>query len=85
MKTDTLLIIVAAAVGLFVISRAVRAQGTGTVLDQSNKVSAIPNNALPGQPGWGWRYYSDGTAIGPDGRYYFQGAEVYDPAGMLKA
>lgn len=30
----------------------------------------------------GWTYYSDGTAIGPDGRYYYQGAEVYNPRGM---
>lgn len=32
----------------------------------------------------GWKYYTDGTAIGPDGRYYYQGAEVYNPAGMYK-
>lgn len=32
----------------------------------------------------GWIYYSDGTAVGPDGRYYFQGQQVYDPRGMYK-
>lgn len=34
---------------------------------------------LPGQEGYGWRYFSDGTAIAPSGKYYYQGSEVYDP------
>jgi hypothetical protein len=41
--------------------------------------SEIPNAALPGASGYGWKYYTDGTAISPDGKYYFQGEEVYDP------
>lgn len=24
----------------------------------------------------GWQYFSDGTAIGPDGAYYYQGKQV---------
>ncbi len=32
----------------------------------------------------GWVYYSDGTVIGPDGKYYYQGQQVYDPRGMYK-
>lgn len=87
MKTDTIVIIAVAAIGLFVISRTVKAgtMGGGTLLKQSNKVNAVSNTALPGQPGWGWDYFNDGTAIGPDGKYYFQGQEVYDPNGILKA
>lgn len=27
----------------------------------------------------GWRYFTDGTAIGPDGAYYFQGKAVTGP------
>lgn len=27
----------------------------------------------------GWRYYSDGTSIGPDGKYYLNGQLVYTP------
>jgi hypothetical protein len=30
----------------------------------------------------GWRYYSDGTAIGPDGTYYYQGQAVTGPGGQ---
>jgi hypothetical protein len=35
---------------------------------------------LPGDPGYGWTYYSDGTAISPEGVYYYEGEEVYDPS-----
>ncbi len=30
----------------------------------------------------GWKYYSDGTAIGPDGTYYFQGKAVTGQGGQ---
>lgn len=30
----------------------------------------IPNPAQEGQTGYGWTYYSDGTAIAPDNKYY---------------
>lgn len=49
--------------------------GTSGSPDQNWTVE-IPNNALPGQPGWAWRYYSNGTAIDPEGRYYFNGVRV---------
>ena len=29
----------------------------------------------------GWKYYSDGTAIGPDGTYYSQGQAITGPGG----
>lgn len=33
----------------------------------------------PGQEGYGWRYFSDGTAINSTGKkYYFQGKLIYD-------
>ena len=83
MKSDTVIILAAAAAGLFFVARlAKRATGGGTVLNQANRTAAIANTALPGQEGWGWQYFSDGTAIGPDGRYYLNGTEVYNPAGM---
>jgi hypothetical protein len=34
---------------------------------------------LPGQEGYGWRYFSDGTAISPAGAYYYGGQQVYSP------
>jgi len=41
--------------------------------------SEVFNGALPSQPGYGWHYYTDGVAIGPDGRYYLNGKEVWAP------
>jgi hypothetical protein len=32
--------------------------------------SEIANPAAPGEAGYGWRYFSDGTVIAPDGGYY---------------
>lgn len=39
----------------------------------------IANDDLPGQAGYGWKYYSDGVAIGPDGTYYKDGVQVWMP------
>lgn len=50
----------------------------------SPPVTEITNTALPGQPGWGWRYYTDGTAISPDGNYYLNDQLVYSQSpGMM--
>lgn len=51
--------------------------------DYSSTVE-ITNAAQPGEPGYGWRYFSDGTSIGPDGTYYTtndqgQTASVWSP------
>ena len=35
-------------------------------------ITEIPNNAQPGQEGYGWRYFSDGTVISPTGTYYYR-------------
>ena len=40
--------------------------------DFSEGVTEIPNNAQPGQEGYGWRYFSDGTVIAPNGTYYYR-------------
>lgn len=39
-------------------------------------VIEVANPAAPGEPGWGWRYYSNGTAIDSAGKYYFQGQAI---------
>jgi hypothetical protein len=45
----------------------------------------IANPTTPGEAGYGWRYFSDGTAIGPDGKYYSNNPTtgkhevIYDP------
>lgn len=90
MKTDTLVILAAAGFGLFAIAKMVkpgatigRPSGSGTAGTLNNygnaPVTEINNTSLPGEDAWGWRYYSDGTAIDPQGRYYFQGQLVWSP------
>jgi hypothetical protein len=46
-------------------------------LQQETKV--IENAAQPGQEGYGWQYFSDGTVIDPSGNYYRDGAIVWSP------
>jgi hypothetical protein len=45
----------------------------------SGDVAEINNPAGEGEEGYGWQYFSDGTAISPDGTYYYQGEEVWTP------
>lgn len=45
----------------------------------SSNVSLVENNALPGEEGYGWSYYDNGTAISPDGEYYFNGELIWSP------
>lgn len=59
-------------------------------------ISGVPANSAPlnsvteiSQPdgaAWsnGWRYFSDGTSISPDGVYYQGGNQVFNPAGMYQ-
>lgn len=38
----------------------------------------VLNEAKEGEPGYGWKYYTDGTSISPDGKYYLNNQLVYD-------
>ena len=89
MKNDTLVILGAAAAALYVITKMTRprpvATSTALALNGGGQVNVpsytkqIFNTATPGQEGWGWQYFSDGTAIGPDGSYYSNGQKVWSP------
>lgn len=88
MKNDTLLIAGAAAAALFLVYKMTRtgtqagtgvlAPSTGTAQTLNNGGAVlIPNTALPGQPGWAWQNYTDGTSIAPNGDYYMNGVLVW--------
>lgn len=89
MKTDTIVVLAAAALGVFAVFKLTRQQasaGPAYTLNRGGNVpltnsGEIANTALPGQPGWGWKYYADGTSIGPDGTYYMGDVKVWSPAG----
>jgi len=42
-------------------------------------VTEIVNDALPGEAGYGWKYYSDGVSIDPNGNYYTSTGPVAQP------
>lgn len=47
--------------------------------EASGDTKLVANPAQEGQPGYGWRYYTDGTAIDPSGSYYYKGEKVWTP------
>lgn len=77
MKTDQLVSIVAGAVITVLVTLALTSKKAAAAVPVGP--TGISNAALPGQPGWGWQYFSDGTVIGPDGTYYQNGAQVWRP------
>lgn len=44
-----------------------------------NFASEIANTAAPGEAGYGWQYFSNGTSIDPSGNYYYDNNLVYSP------
>lgn len=95
MKSDNLIILAAAGAALYLITSTRRQVGTAapnkpwpvgnnTASGLNNggtvPVTQIANTALPGDYGWGWKYFSDGTAISPTGQYYLNGELVWSPS-----
>lgn len=55
---------------------------TATSLNQGGTVpvTEIVNSSVPGANGYGWRYFSDGTVIDPNGNYYSNGTMIWSPS-----
>jgi hypothetical protein len=53
----------------------------GALRGSDDTTKEVTNTAAEGEPGFGWKYYTDGTAISPDGVYYYKGKEVWSPSG----
>jgi hypothetical protein len=52
---------------------------TGANRPELSGVEQIFNPAAPGQEGYGWQYFSDGTVIDPSGQYYQDGEMIWSP------
>lgn len=85
---NNLIILAATAMGLYVVTKMTRprtytsgvgALNMGGLVPSQPLTKQIFNTALPGQTGFGWQYFTDGTAIGPDGSYYEKGQKVWSP------
>jgi hypothetical protein len=94
MKTDSIIIIGAAAAALWIIGSTRRTTSTGgrsmfnpfgNTASSLNAGGTVPvteiqNNTVPGANGYGWRYFSDGTVIDQQGNYYVNGSMIWSPS-----
>lgn len=79
MKTEELIVLGLAGLAVyFIVSGKKMPTAIAAVSNwkQSYSVDEILNTAQPGQIGYGWRNFSDGTSIGPDGKYYLNGQYI---------
>lgn len=53
--------------------------GGGGATTAASGPRLIANDDTAGQPGYGWQYFDNGTAIAPNGTYYHQGQQVWAP------
>lgn len=81
MKTDQLLTIGLAGIAVYLIYKMVDIGKVGAAVKTTadHFVDVIDNQALPGQPGYGWTYFENGTVIDPNGAYYLNGKQVWRP------
>lgn len=53
--------------------------GFGSAPTTPSATTEVANTANPGQEGYGWRNFTDGTSIDPQGNYYKNGELIYSP------
>ena len=64
--------------GIFDILRSQRKDSGANLYQNTDKVTEVLNSGAPYSNGW--RYFTDGTAIDPQGNYYSNGALIWSPA-----
>lgn len=80
MKDQTVIVLAAGVVlGAYLLLQNKKKSGTGSG-SAPGYTLRINNPAMESQPGYGWQYYTDGTAIDPKGNYYLNGEMVWSPA-----
>lgn len=79
MKAEDLILLAAIAAGVFFVMKKAKAAPA-----DPSKQPQYTNTKLIQETN-GWRYYTDGTVIGPDGQYYQQDAQVYDPLAQYRS
>jgi hypothetical protein len=77
MKTNDLLLIAAAGIAIYLYMNRDTSNTIKNLGEAINGISEIFTGAKQGDPAYGWRYFSDGGAIGPDGKYYLNGQYIY--------
>lgn len=77
MKTNDLLMIAAAGIAIYWFLNRDTSNTVKNLGEAINGISEIFTGAKQGQSGYGWRYFTDGGAISPDGSYYLNGDKVW--------
>lgn len=76
MKKDTLMLLAAAGIALYLVKKAGGVQqAAAKVVNGATEIF----NTVGQRFGNGWRYFSDGTAIDPFGSYYKGGVKIWSP------
>lgn len=75
MKTEDLILLIAVGVAAWVFLGSKKATA-------AQVVNVTPDGILPGSPGYGWQYYSDGITIDPQGVYRLNGEVKWKPEGV---
>jgi hypothetical protein len=76
MKNEEMIVLGLAALAVFFIMKGGKVIPAYKIKDYAN---SIGNPAINGDAAYGWQYFTDGTAISPDGKYYHNGVEVWAP------
>lgn len=85
MKKEDIVLLLAVAAGVFVAARYLAGRTNGKGAPPSPNTGVVgPNYSQEIMRNNGWSYYTDGTSIDPNGRYYKGSDLVYDPQGMYK-
>lgn len=77
MTKNQWLLLAAGAAALYFLSKRDTANLIKNLGAPINGISEVFTGAKEGQIAYGWRYFTDGTSIGPDGKYYLNGAYVW--------
>lgn len=77
MNQNDILLIAAVAAAVYLLARNNSSNTIKNLGAAINGVSEIFTGAKQGEPGYGWRYFSDGTSMSPDGKYYLNGNYVW--------
>lgn len=76
MKSNDMITILAGAVLAFVAFKTLK-PGAAAAFVQPAGAKLINVGNTAGTDAAGWQYFTDGTAIAPNGDYYYQGTLVY--------
>lgn len=77
MKTNDLLLLAAAAAAVYFLMHRDSSNTIKNLGKAINGVSEIFTGAKKGDEAYGWRYFTDGGSISPDGKYYLNGAYIW--------